>query len=115
MRKNSVNRVFLVGYLGSDPEGRYTADGRAVTNFSIATHETWKTNEGRTAEHTEWHNIVVWDKLADYVASFLKKGQMVSVEGRLHTRSWKNKDGQNIKLTEILASNVVSLGSKKEV
>ena len=77
MQKNSINRVFLVGFLGNNPEGRYTANGRAVANFSIATHETWKQSEGSAAEHTEWHSVVVWDKLADFVVGFLKKGHNV--------------------------------------
>ena len=115
MQKNSINRVFLVGFLGNSPEGRYTASGRAVANFSIATHETWKQPKGSAAEHTEWHSVVVWDKLADFAVGFLKKGQLVSVEGRLHTRSWKNKEGQNMKTTEIIASNVMALGTKKEI
>jgi len=114
MQKNSINKVFIVGFLGSDPEGRYTTGGRAVTSLSVATHETWRPQEGQPAEHTEWHSVVVWDKLADFAVGFLKKGQLVSVEGKIHTRSWKNKEGITIKSTEIVASNVMSLGNKKE-
>jgi len=113
MQKNSVNKVFLIGHLGTDPEGRYTANGRATVNLSLATHETWKQKQG-VVNHTEWHNVVVWDKLADFAKEYLKKGQLISIEGRLHTRSWINKEKQSIKTTEIIASQITPLGSKKE-
>ena len=113
MQKNSVNNVFLVGHLGADPEGRYTANGRATVSFSLATHESWR-QDRKVINHTEWHNVVVWDKLADFAKEYLKKGQLISVEGRLHTRTWTNKEEQAIKTTEIIASQITPLGSKKE-
>ena len=113
MQKNSVNKVFLVGYLGAKPEGRYTPAGRATVNFSLATNETWKQQDGQTINHTEWHHIVAWDKLADFSKEFLEKGQLVSVEGRLNTRSWTSKEGSQMKTTEIVASSITPLGTKR--
>ena len=113
MQKNSVNKVFLIGHLGADPEGRYTANGRAVSNFSVATHESWD-QDNKIVNHTEWHHVVAWDQLADFAKEYLKKGQLISVEGRLHTRSWTNKEEQTIKITEIIASRITPLGPKKD-
>ena len=112
MNKNSINRVYLIGHLGNRPEGRYTPSGRPTVNFSLATNEVWKNNAGKQVEHTEWHHIVVWDQLADFVTEYLDKGHLVAVEGRLHSRSWKNKEDQTIKVTEIVASSIVSLKGK---
>ena len=109
MNKNSINKVFIVGHIGNKPEGRYTASGRATVNFSVATNQVWKNANNEQKEHTEWHQVVAWDKLADFVTEFVDKGQLVSVEGRLHTRSWENKEGKTIKITEIVATNVVAL------
>tara|TARA_B100000029_G_C17336869_1_gene873817 strand:- start:193 stop:546 length:354 start_codon:yes stop_codon:yes gene_type:complete len=109
MQKNSLNKVIIVGHLGANPEGRYTPSGRPVSNFSIATNEVWKKQSGSQEEHTEWHSVVVWDKLADFVQEYLYKGQLVSVEGRLHSRRWEDKEGRKNKVTEIMASAVVPL------
>ena len=114
MQKNSLNKVLLIGRLGGSPEGRYTSKGRATVNFSLATHESWKDNQ-KHIKHTEWHNIVAWDQLADFSKEFLKKGQLVSIEGRLHTRSWINKNEVKIKVTEVIASQIIPLGAKQDV
>tara|TARA_B100000959_G_C14424955_1_gene396068 strand:- start:93 stop:446 length:354 start_codon:yes stop_codon:yes gene_type:complete len=114
MQKNSLNKVFLIGHLGSDPEARYTKAGRPAASFSLATNESWVQQNGQSAEHTEWHSVVTWDKLAEFVQQFLYKGQLVSVEGRIHTREWESKEGKQGKTTEIICSNIVPLEWKKK-
>ena len=107
-----INKVILVGRLGSDPEVRYTPDGTAVANFSIATSDEWTdkaTNEKR--ERTEWHRIVAWRRLGEICGEYLSKGKQVYVEGKLQTRSWE-KDGVTRYTTEIVASDVQFLGSR---
>ncbi|EEZ80455.1 MAG: single-stranded DNA-binding protein [uncultured Candidatus Thioglobus sp.] len=89
-----VNKVILVGRLGQDPDVKYTADGRAIANISIATSDTWKDkNTGEKQERTEWHRVVFFGKLAEIVAEYLKKGSQVYVEGKLQTRKWQDKGG----------------------
>ncbi len=102
-----VNKVILVGNLGSDPEIRYTGNGAAVANISIATTESWRDKQsGEQQERTEWHNIVAWGKLADFTQNYLKKGKLIYVEGRLQTRDWT--DNQSVKhwKTEIVANTI---------
>ena len=107
-----VNKVQIIGRLGSDPEIRYTQDGVAVANFSIATSESWNDkSSGEKKESTEWHRIVAWQKLAEICGEYLKKGKEVYIEGRLKTRSW-DKDGVKHYMTEIHASDMQMLGSK---
>jgi len=113
VQKNSINKVFLIGHLGADPEARYTKNGRPAASFSLATNESWKQPGGSLTEHTEWHSIVAWDKLAEFAQQYLYKGQLVSVEGRIHTRKWKTKEGLPAKTTEILCSDIVPLEWKK--
>ena len=113
MQKNSYNKVILVGHLGGSPEGRYTKTGRATVSFSLATNETWKQQDGSVAEHTEWHTVVAWDKLADFCNDYLYKGQLVSVEGVLRSRLWETKEGEKRKAVEVLCSGVVPLEWKK--
>jgi single-strand DNA-binding protein len=110
----SVNKVIVIGNLGRDPELRYTKDGRAVANFTVATNERWRDREGNTQERTEWHRIVVWDKQAETCAQYLQKGRSVYVEGRLQTREWEDREGQKRTTTEIVAQNVTFLGSRGE-
>ena len=112
MQKNSLNKVLLIGRLGANPEARYTAAGVPVVSFSLATNETWKQKDGDFIEKVEWHNIVVWDKLAEIAQKNLTKGQLVSIEGKLQTRSWENKEGNTIKTTEIVCSNFILLEKK---
>ena len=107
----SVNKVILVGNLGRDPEVRYMPNGEAVANFSIATTENWKDKSGVKQEKTEWHNIVMYRKLAEIAGEYLKKGRPVYVEGRLQTRKWE-KDGVTRYSTEIIADSMQMLGGK---
>ncbi|BBO83571.1 single-stranded DNA-binding protein [Desulfosarcina ovata] len=98
-----INKVILVGNLGRDPEIRYTPDGRAVANFSIATSETWTDkNSGERREKTEWHRIVVFGKLAEICGEYLSKGRQVYIEGKLQTRKWQGQDGQDRYTTEVV-------------
>jgi len=113
MAGKGLNRVMLIGNLGKDPEVSYTASGVAVAKFSLATSERWKDEAGNTQERTEWHNIVVWSKLAEICGQYLKKGSKVFIEGRLQTRSWDDKNsGTKRYTTEIIAQNMVMLDSK---
>ena len=94
MSRGGVNKVILIGNLGSDPEVKYTPTGVAVANVSLATNETWNDKSGERQERTEWHRLVIWRKLAEIVGQYLKKGSKVYVEGRLETRSWDDQGGQ---------------------
>ena len=114
MQKNSLNKVLLIGHLGAKPEGRYTQQGQASATFSIATNETWKTKEGGSGEHTEWHHIHAWGKLAEFSTEYLYRGQLVSVEGSLRTRTWEDKEGVSRKTTEVLCTNIIPLEWKKD-
>ena len=111
-RKNimsSVNKVIILGHLGKDTELRYTPGGQAVTSFSVATSDKWTDKQGQKQEKTEWHNIVVWSKLAELANQYLRKGNKVYVEGKLSTRSWEDRDGTKKYKTEIVAENIVFL------
>jgi len=110
---SGVNKVIIVGRLGTDPEVRYTNNGTAVTNFSVATSENWSDKEGNKQERTEWHRIVVWGKMGEICSQYLKKGRQVFLEGRIQTRSWEDKEGQKRYTTEIVAQNVQFLGNKE--
>ena len=110
----SVNKVILVGNLGRDPEMRHTQQGRAVANFTIATNERWKDRDGQQQERTEWHRIVVWDRLAEICVEYLSKGRQVYIEGRLQTREWEDKEGNKRYTTEIVASTMQMLGRRGE-
>lgn len=107
----SVNKVILIGNLGSDPEVRFLPSGQSVGNFNIATTERWSGKDGNPGERTEWHRIVVFGKQAENCKEYLKKGRQVYVEGRLQTREWEDKEGQKRKTTEIIANQVNFLGS----
>ena len=109
----SVNKVILVGNLGRDPEVRYMPNGEAVANFSIATTENWKDKSGVKQEKTEWHNIVMYRRLAEIAGEYLKKGRPVYIEGRLQTRKWE-KDGVTRYTTEIIGDQLQMLGSKSD-
>ena len=108
----SVNKVILLGNLGSDPEVRFMPNGEAVCNFSIATTESWKDKAGEKKEKTDWHNIVMYRKLAEIAGEYLKKGRPVYIEGRIQTRKWQTKEGQDRYTTEIIAANMQMLGGK---
>ena len=108
----SVNKVILVGNLGRDPEVRYMPNGDAVANYSIATTETWKDKNGMRQEKTEWHNIVMYRRLAEIAGEYLKKGSSVYIEGRLQTRKWQDKQGNDRYTTEIVADQLQMLGGR---
>ena len=109
----SVNKVILIGNLGADPETRYLPSGDAVTNIRIATSEKWKDKSGEQQEHTEWHRIAFFGKLAEIAGEYLKKGSPVYVEGRIRTRKWQDKEsGQDKYSTEIVADRMQLLGSR---
>lgn len=105
---DGLNKVMLIGNLGKDPEMRYTANGSAVTSFSLAVSRSFAAEEGRR-EETEWFNIVAWNKLAELVGAHLHKGRKVFVEGRLQSRSWDGNDGQKHYRTEVVANQVLFL------
>jgi single-strand DNA-binding protein len=108
-----INKVILIGRLGSDPEVRYTPSGVAVANFSIATSEEWKDKDsGEKKERTEWHRIVAWRRLGEICGEYLSKGKQVYIEGRLQTRDWEDRDGNKRYTTEIVASDVQFLGTR---
>lgn len=111
---SGVNKVIIIGRLGQDPEVRYTSNGGAVANFSMATSESWNDKGGQKQEKTEWHRIVVWGKLAELCGQYLSKGRQAFIEGRLQTREWTDKDGHKRYTTEIIAQNVQFLGSPSE-
>lgn len=109
----SVNKVILIGNLGADPETRYLPSGDAVTNIRIATSEKWKDKSGEQQEHTEWHRIAFFGKLAEIAGEYLKKGSPVYVEGRIRTRKWQDKEsGQDRYSTEIVADRMQLLGGR---
>ena len=108
----SLNKVMLIGNLGKDPEMRYTANGKAMTTFSIACSRSLGTGDGgERREETDWFDIVTWEKLAELCSQFLQKGRKAYVEGRLHTRSWEGQDGQKKYRTEVIANTVLFLDS----
>ena len=109
----SVNKVILIGNLGRDPETRYTTGGDAVTNIRIATTDTWKDKAGEKQEKTEWHSVVFFGRQAEIAGEYLKKGRQVYVEGRLQTRKWQDKEGQDRYTTEIVADRMQMLGSRE--
>ncbi len=106
----SLNKVILIGNLGRDPEVRYTQNGTAVANFTLATNEVWTDKGGERQERTEWHRIVVWGKQAEIVREYLSKGRQVYVEGSLQTRQWDDREGNKRTTTEIKAARVLMLG-----
>ena len=110
----SVNKVILIGRLGKDPEMRFTPSGKAVTNFSMATSESWKDASGERQEKTEWHRVQMWGPLAEIAAKYLSKGKLVYVEGRLQTREWEDQSGGKRYTTEIIANQMQILSDKGE-
>ena len=102
MANKGVNKVILVGHLGKDPEVRYTPNGKAVANLALATSESWKDQSGQIQEKTEWHRVSMFGKLAEIAGEYLRKGSQVYIEGKLQTRKWQNKEGQDQYTTEIV-------------
>lgn len=109
----SVNKVILIGNLGKDPEVRYMPSGRAVANVTLATSDSWKDkNTGEKQERTEWHNVTFYSPLAEIAGQYLRKGSSVFVEGRLQTRKWQDKNGQDRYTTEVIANEMKMLGGR---
>jgi single-strand DNA-binding protein len=108
----SVNKAIIIGNLGKDPEMRYMPSGDAICNFSLATTDSWKDKNGEKQEKTEWHRISMFGKLAEIAGEYLKKGSQVYVEGRIQTRKWTNKEGQDQYTTEIVADKMQMLGGR---
>ena len=109
MSKGSINKVMLIGNLGSDPELRFTPNGVQVANFSLATTESWTDKSGERQERAEWHRIVLWRRLAEIAGQYLKKGSKIYIEGKLQTRSWEDQNGQKRYTTEVVANSMEML------
>ncbi|MBV9574777.1 MAG: single-stranded DNA-binding protein [Acidobacteriales bacterium] len=115
MAGKSLNRVTLIGNLGKDPEVKYTPSGTPVAKLTLATNERFKDKAGEWQDRTEWHNVVLWQRLAEIAGEYLKKGGKVYVEGRLQTRSWDDKTTNQKKyMTEVVASDLILLGGRGE-
>jgi len=115
MAGKSVNKVILLGNLGKDPEVKYTPQGTAVAKITVATNERFKDKDGQWQDRTEWHNVVLWQRLAEIAGEYLKKGGKVYIEGKLQTRSWEDKQtNQKRYMTEIVANDLVLLGGRSE-
>lgn len=111
----SVNKVIVLGTCGRDPEVKYTPAGTAVCNVSLATNRSWKNKDsGEKMEETEWHRVVAYDRLADVIGEYVKKGKPVYVEGRLKTRKWQDKDGRDVYTTEIVCESLQLLGGRDD-
>jgi single-strand DNA-binding protein len=109
-----LNKVMIIGHLGRDPEMRYTPSGRPVTTFSVASGRTWHSADGERHEETEWFNVVAWGSLAEICNQYLRKGNQVYVEGRLHTRRWDDAEGRKHFATELVAREMIMLGEVRE-
>jgi single-strand DNA-binding protein len=108
-----INKVIIVGNLGQDPETRYMPSGSAVTNFTVATNESWKDKQtGEQKDRTEWHRVAMFNRLAEIAAEYLRKGSQVYIEGKLRTRKWQGQDGNDRYTTEIIADEMQMLGSR---
>ena len=113
MASRGINKAIVLGNLGRDPEIRYASNGSAIANFSIATSESWNDkNSGEKVEKTEWHRVVAYRRLAEIIGEYLKKGSQVYIEGKLQTRKWQDKEGQDRYTTEIVANEMQMLGSR---
>ncbi len=109
-----LNKIMIIGHLGRDLEMRYTPSGRPVTTFTVATSRTWNTSDGERHTETEWFNVVAWGNLAEICKQYLTKGQQVYIEGRLQTRHWDDSDGNKHTSVEIVASEMMILGDRRE-
>tara|TARA_R110002153_G_scaffold37547_1_gene110034 strand:- start:3791 stop:4261 length:471 start_codon:yes stop_codon:yes gene_type:complete len=105
-----INKAIIIGTLGQDPEVKYTPNGKAVSTISVATNESWKDQHGQQQEKTEWHRLVLWDKTAELAGQYLKKGSQCYFEGKIATRKWQNKEGQDVYTTEIRVNNMSFMG-----
>ena len=108
-----LNKVMIIGHLGRDPEMRYTPSGKPVTTFNVATNRSWNTSDGGRRTETEWFNIVTWSNLAEICNQYLVKGQQVYIEGRLQTRHWEDDEGNRHSSVEIVANEMIMLGTRR--
>ncbi len=108
----SLNKIMIIGNLGSEPEMRFTPRGNPVTSFSVATNRVYTTPDGERKEETEWFNVVTWGRLAEQCNQFITKGRLIYVEGRLHTHTWEGQDGQKRSRTEVAANKVTFLDKR---
>lgn len=111
---SGLNKVMLIGNLGRDPELKFTQGGQAICNMRVATNESFKNRDGEQQERTEWHSVIIWGKRGEALSKILTKGSQLYVEGRLQTRSWEDKQGAKRYTTEVVATDVVLLGSRGE-
>jgi single-strand DNA-binding protein len=109
-----LNKVMIIGHLGKDPEMRYTPSGRAVTTFNVAVSRSWNSSDGERRSETEWFKIVSWGNLAEICNKYLTKGQQVYIEGRLQTRRWEDKEGNQRKSVEVVANEMTMLGDRRD-
>src|SRR5690349_14861358 len=114
MAGRGLNKVMIIGNLGKDPEMKYTANGKAITTFSVAVGRVTRTPDGQNTEETEWFRVVAWDKLAETCNQYLHKGSKVYIEGRLQTRKWTDSNGAEQKMVEIVASEMMMLDSRQD-
>ena len=114
-RSRGLNKVQIIGNLGRDPEMRFTQDGTPVTNFSVAVSESWQGRDGEQRERTEWFRVVAWRRLAEISNEYLRTGGKVYVEGRLETREWQDKEGNDRYTTEVIARELLMLGGRDDV
>ena len=108
-----LNKVMIIGYLGKDPEMRYTPSGRPVTTFNVATSRSWNTSDGERRTETEWFNVVAWGSLAEICNQYLTKGRQVYIDGRLQSRSWDDNDGNHHTSVEVVANEMIMLGNRQ--
>ena len=111
-RSRGLNKVQIIGNLGRDPEMRFTQDGTPVTNFSVAVNDSWQGRDGEQRERTEWFRIVAWRRLAEITNEYLRQGSRVYVEGRLETREWQDREGNDRTTTELIARDLLMLGGR---
>lgn len=109
MAPRSLNKVLLIGHLGKDPEVRYTAAGKAVATFTLATSQQWRDQDGNDQERTEWHRVVAWGRLGEVCGEYLSKGRQVFIEGRIQSRDWEDQDGNKRTTVEIVANDLILL------
>ena len=114
MQKSSVNKVILIGHVGNDPDIKYTPSGSSVASLSLATNEVWINSDKEKKERVEWHSLIAWNKLADFCKEYIVKGQLIYIEGSLHTNTWQDKDGNSRKKVEIICNIITPLEWKKE-
>jgi single-strand DNA-binding protein len=110
MAQRSLNKVLLLGNIGRDPEIRYTASGKAVATFTMATSQRWRDQDGNDQERTDWHRVVAWGRLGEICGEYLSKGKQVFIEGRLQSRDWEDKDGHKRTTVEVIANDMIMLG-----